>query len=62
MFKWLTGQLPAPPDVASNAAFAALRADVAAAMAQKAPEGTRARPGAEWRRGWSDGQTPVPAA
>lgn len=54
LFKWLTGQLPAPERLLSNPAFVALHQHVTRQMADSAPEATRAKPGANWVRGWDD--------
>jgi len=52
VFAWITGQLPAPPHVEANAAFASLRDTT---VGRVRGLGVRSRPGLPWRRGWGDG-------
>ena len=58
LFKWLTGQLPAPPELASNPAFVKLHAHVVAHLAAHAQTATRSRAGKDWVRGWGDSGLP----
>ena len=54
LFKWLTGQLPPPEDVASNPAYAALRAHVQQQLGHNSHQSSQAPSGREWVRGWDD--------
>uniref|UniRef100_A0A7S0R4C6 Succinate dehydrogenase assembly factor 2, mitochondrial n=1 Tax=Chlamydomonas leiostraca TaxID=1034604 RepID=A0A7S0R4C6_9CHLO len=54
LFKWLTGQLPAPEHMLKNSAYVALRGHVAGQLSANAAEGTHAAQGKEWVRGWDD--------
>lgn len=54
LFKWLTGQLVPPEEVASNPAYSVLRLHVQQTLGQNSQEATKAAPGAEWVRGWDD--------
>ncbi|KAG1658832.1 hypothetical protein FOA52_008257 [Chlamydomonas sp. UWO 241] len=54
LFKWLTGQLVPPEEVASNPAYSALRLHVQQTLGQNSQEAAKAAPGAEWVRGWDD--------
>jgi succinate dehydrogenase flavin-adding protein (antitoxin of CptAB toxin-antitoxin module) len=54
LFKWLTGQEPAPEHMARNSAFADLHAHVKEQMAEHAHPMARASQGAAWTRGWDD--------
>ncbi|PNH04084.1 Succinate dehydrogenase assembly factor 2, mitochondrial [Tetrabaena socialis] len=54
LFKWLTGQLPAPDHMTGNPVFVAIRGHVAQQLQEWAPVQTRAPSGATWVRGWDD--------
>ncbi len=54
LFKWLTGQLPAPDRLQQNEAYQALRAHVSMQLASRSQQATLAPKGAEWVRGWDD--------
>ena len=54
LFAWLTGQVPAPPEVASNAAFQSIAADVAERLHRHRPNEAKSKDGAKWVRGWDD--------
>jgi len=58
LFAWLTGQQEAPPALAANGCFAALKAHVEAQMGALRDDRTRAPPGATWVRGWADTNKP----
>lgn len=54
LFKWLTGQLEPPGDVAQNSAFQAVKRHVDATFLNKRHEDARTAAGVAWRRGWDD--------
>ena len=54
LYKWLTGQIEAPPSMLSNTAFQSIRGEVKAAMdAHGAPEAA-AKDGAQWVNAWQE--------
>mmetsp|Transcript_16924 Transcript_16924/g.42911 ORF Transcript_16924/g.42911 Transcript_16924/m.42911 type:complete len:165 (-) Transcript_16924:224-718(-) len=57
LFKWLTGQLPPPPEIANNEAFKDLRGTIASQVAVNSNTAAIADTGQEWVRGWSDAGT-----
>jgi hypothetical protein len=54
LFKWLTGQTEAPPELQANQAYQALRQHVARQLQDSCHAGAQAAPGKEWLRGWDD--------
>ena len=54
LFAWLTGQVPAPPEVSQNAAFKSIAADVAERLHRHRPQEAKSKEGAKWVRGWDD--------
>ena len=54
LFAWLTGQVPAPADVAENVAFQSIAADVAERLHKHRPQEAKSKEGAKWVRGWDD--------
>jgi len=59
LYKWLTGQEEPPEAMARNSAFADVRAHVKGMLGEHVHPGARAARGAEWRRGWDDGDGKV---
>jgi len=54
LFKWLTGQLQPPEEVAGNIAYKDIRASIASKLGANSQSVSLAQPGTEWIRGWSD--------
>ena len=58
LWKWLTGQLPAPEAMAANPAFVQLRRHTEETLDAKSRSATRGKLGADWVRGWGDSGLP----
>lgn len=54
VFKWITGQVPAPSVMLDNRVFQELQSDVQRQLDRRRPEDTAAKPGRTWVRGWDD--------
>ena len=55
LWKWLSGQEPAPPEVTAFAAYQELKARVDTHVDKYMDPASSARKGVEWVRGWNDG-------
>ena len=58
LFKWLTGQLPTPPEMLQNSAFRMIKADLDRGIEINGSPTASTRAGTAWVRGWGDTGTP----
>lgn len=58
LFKWLTGQLPTPPEMLQNSAFRLIKADLDRGIEINGSRTASTPAGTAWVRGWGDTGTP----
>jgi len=60
LFKWLTGQEEAPPELQNNRAFKEVKKSVGSQLQEIVQSAAKTQPGKVWLRGWDDWKKEMP--